>query len=650
MRVTSNTIYDNFKSDNAKAWKEIDKLNTQISSGQKIQNSYEDSSVYSDVLRFEGQENELSGIKERTVHSKSLADASDSALNEFTDTLREFNTKLILASNDTLSEDNLEAIAVELEAEKEHMISLANTKFNGQYLFSGSATNVKPIDNNGKYLGNDKALMTNVGDGVEIQHNIDGKSLFLGDDLNIHKSLETNVKLTNKLKDEPEADIEFSSSSSIRAMIGDDDTDKTNDKSVDFFISGVKRDGTAFKDVVNLTTDMKVSDLLSKIEDSFGGDVDVELTKDGHISITDKKSGYSQIDFKMVGVQGRTGAISDLSSISGDKIINFSKSGFETVGGADEALNLDKQYFNKEGGVLSGNVALVSDGKFATSSSKLSEMMHADPMVDKTFNMSIVDVNGAAKEVELNLSNPSTFSVDGTSYDIYNASGDQTIEKTEAKDFTMGQLNNIIAMVTADKLPTAPGDVSAINSAIVDAKKVVDVNINDNGFLEIHDKSSNLSNIEFAMYDSDANDFTKTSTPSLSFMSNNAVTTSQAHLNFFDELDNIISSVRNGTKEMSGEGEDRRSIGIRNSINKLNQMNNHFNNAQSEIGIRSKSLSIAEEKATLLEINVKQLKSETTEVDMAETIMKLNQTTQSYQAMLQTISKVNSLSLLNYMK
>ena len=640
MRVTNQFLFDNFKSDHSKVLGELNKVNKQISSGQKIQNSYEDSAVYADVLRFNSQESELAGIKERAVQARSLTDASDSALSEFTQTLRDFNTKLIAAANGTMNSDNLESIAVELEEQKKHMISLSNTKMNGQYLFSGSATNTKPIDNDGNYHGNDDALMTLVGDGVKIQSNVDGKSLFLGDDLNVHKTIQTNVKLTNQISEEP-----LTVNSTIRDMVGDDDENAANDADVDFFISGVKRDGTAFKSVItSVSGASKIEDLLDGIKNAYDGEVKVSLTDNGNIEISDLKSGYSQIEFKMVGVQGSNGS-TNLNTVTG-KIIPFSKSNFTSIDTTkNESLQMDQFYFDKNGGKLEGNVAMIADGAFATASTKLSDIINSDPMPNKIFNMKVTDIEGTEKNISLELSATSTFSVDGTSYNIYNA--DEST--TEGKDFTMGQLNNIIAMTLSNKLPS-PDNIENFNQAIKDAKELIDVDINQNGHLEINDKSSELSNIQFAMYDSDANDFSKPNTPSLSFMSNNAVTTSQAHLNFFDEIDSIIASVRGGVLNLSGDSKDPRSLGIQNAIGKLDQINNHFNNAQSQIGTRSKSLQVAEQKASVLELNVKQLKAETTEVDMAETIMKLNKITLGYQAMLQTITKVNSLSLLNYLK
>ncbi len=49
-----------------------------------------------------------------------------------------------------------------------------------------------------------------------------------------------------------------------------------------------------------------------------------------------------------------------------------------------------------------------------------------------------------------------------------------------------------------------------------------------------------------------------------------------------------------------------------------------------------------------LDLNVKKLKSQVEDVDVAEALMKFNQLNINFQAMLSSISKINSLSLVNY--
>ena len=51
-----------------------------------------------------------------------------------------------------------------------------------------------------------------------------------------------------------------------------------------------------------------------------------------------------------------------------------------------------------------------------------------------------------------------------------------------------------------------------------------------------------------------------------------------------------------------------------------------------------------------MEVSLKELKSDLTDVDIAEAYLNLNEISMSYQAILSTVTKINSLTLLNYMK
>ena len=68
-----------------------------------------------------------------------------------------------------------------------------------------------------------------------------------------------------------------------------------------------------------------------------------------------------------------------------------------------------------------------------------------------------------------------------------------------------------------------------------------------------------------------------------------------------------------------------------------------------KIGAYSNALLDAKDRAEYLSLNVKTVRSEVIDVDIAEAYLQFNQISNSYQAMLSTISKINSMSLLNYM-
>ncbi len=639
MQVSQQVTLNNFSYSHKKVYEEINKINRQISSGKKIQHSYEDGAIATKSLRLDSEVKNLEHVQKRTSEAKIIADSADNVMSDFNETLKNFKTKLLQAANSTMNSDNYQSLAIELDGLKEHMRNLANTKVNGIYLFSGTNTNIKPIDNRGNYYGNDHELTTTISKNVKNPYSIDGKTLFLGE-YEEHKTISTNIELRNHSKNSV-----IKSDDKIKDLIENPTTDNIN-----FFISGIKPDGTAFKSKVSMNPDTTVNDLLNSIGTAFGNTdttkfVNVTLSDSGNIVVEDINKGKSAMDLKLVGVQGgNSDNETDLTQVTYDNIINFTKSDFNKIYATDESLQIDSFFFDKDGSTLKSNVPLYSDKEFVTNQTKLADIANGS-LDGKTFNIKLTNIDGNNKDVTIDLNNTSTFNIDGTDYNIYNADGTQT----KADELTQGQLNNIISMIVSNTLP-ASNDKTGFDQAVVDARDKVEVKLDSDSTLTIKDKTNNQSKIQFAIWDNDANDFSKTTTPTISFMSNDLITTQKSEIDFFKDLDKVIQSVKEGKIDINNTSTSPRAIGIEDTINTLDKFLSHFEKNQSKLGTYSKNLELENQKALTLQTNVKTLQSEVEDIDLAQTITKLNQLTLNYQAMLSSITKVNSLSLLSYLK
>ncbi len=626
MRITSQYLLNNFKQDQQKVNQELKKVTEQISSGKKIQNNYDDPSIFNDTLRLDTHINDLKAVQERTQKAQNFTTATDDALQEFTNSLRTFKSQLIAAANAPLNQDNRDAIAASLEKEKAYMMTLANTQVGGQFVFAGSATSTRPIDENGNYMGNGEAISTVLGEGVTLAYNVDGASLFLGSDEKVHKTLSTNVVL-KKADDgaiiRPEE--------KISDLTGDDAHPLT------LKISGTTHDGDTVKSEVTLQPEDTMQTLIEKISDAYGNTpdnrkVDVTLDESGHITITDLRHGHSQLELKLSGEQNGTP-------------VKFNDNGY-TLADVD---NPDSAYFSDKGGKLTGNVTLIADGKLAERTTRLSAIANGS-LNGKKFEMSVKDINGNAQTVTLNLdNNGSTFKVGGSTYSIYNAEEDSSGSsvKTKADQMTLGQLNDIIAMAVSGEYPTTDSK-DDYDTAVKNARKSAAVSIDQSGRLQI-ENSANDNPIKFAFYDIKGSDYSDTSA-TFALNADNAVTTQKAEMDFFSQIDEIIDAVRNGTNAIDAANDNPRNIGIENAIAQIDQFDAHFNKNLAKTGVMEKSLVDAQDRAQSMELSIKELKSQLTDVDIAEAYMNLNQLSLSYQAILSSVTKVNNLTLLNYMK
>ncbi|EAI9131295.1 flagellar hook-associated protein FlgL [Campylobacter upsaliensis] len=323
MRVTNKLNFTNSIQNTMSGASALNKLSMQLSSGMKIQDSYEDASIYIDNTRLEYELKTLEQIKEATSSAKEMTSNSMKALQDMVKLLENFKVKVTQAASDSNSQTSREAIAKELEKIKEQIVQLANTSVNGQYLFSGAQLNHKPFDSKGNYFGDKNNVNVVTGAGTESPYNIPGFDLFFKADGDYQKQITTNESFTDNRHDL------IKDSSKKQYLKGDNlwqdliglgyvkdknlDIDKDfeqDDTRLDFppttlYVQGVKPDGQSFKSAVLVNPTDKMEDVLEKIGNLYGNTatekvVDVTINDSGQIQIRDLKEGNNKLDFHAV--------------------------------------------------------------------------------------------------------------------------------------------------------------------------------------------------------------------------------------------------------------------------------------------------------------------------------------------------------------
>ncbi len=643
MRITDSLFYMNTKNSYQDSLKKLYDVNAQISSGLKIQNSYEDSSVYVDSMRLDNEISTLDQVKESSSKAGIFADNTDATINQFNDTLIKFKSKLIQAANATNSPTSLDAIANDLQAMRDHLQSIANTSIDGQYLFSGSALDVKPISNDGTYNGNGESMNSLIGSNTKLAYNIDGKSMFLGSDSDYKKIVSTNVKMYS---DSDKTKI-LKSSDTVEDLMLNNGGGATQ-ATAHFYIQGKNSDGSSFKNKISINSTDSVDTLLESIKNSYSqaDGIDVSLNDYGQIEVKDKNSGKNSLDFSMVGSYDDKTDIDDLTSV-----VSFVKSNYNPSDGVGEDVSFDRNKFSVDGNTLNSNVSQINkkDNSYATGKTKLVDASGVSSLDGKKLVLKLTQTDGTVQNnVQIDLKGGgSTFSLDGgtTNYNIYAADG----SVVNAENMTYQQLNDVVGMIVSGNLPATTNSKTDYDNASINSKNSVDVSLDYRGQLQIKDKTNPSTKIELSMYDKNSDNFSNTNGNSLYFMSNNAVAIDEHSIDFFKDIDKIIKSVRSGDLNIDSNSKNPRNPGIENSILRIDHIMDHVTKMHAKIGSFSNALKSAGERSDFLSLNVKTIKSQVADVDIGEAYMNFTQISNNYQATLSTISKINSMSLLNYM-
>ena len=122
---------------------------------------------------------------------------ADSALSSVVTALQRAMTLGVEGANGTLSPQDQQAIAAEVGGIRSEVLGLANTSFQGSFLFAGTDNSQKPFVDNAdgsvSYQGNDAANSAEISDGQMMQINLAGSTLFTAAGADIFAAL-TNLQ------------------------------------------------------------------------------------------------------------------------------------------------------------------------------------------------------------------------------------------------------------------------------------------------------------------------------------------------------------------------------------------------------------------------------------------------------------------------
>ncbi|HEG0614692.1 TPA: flagellar hook-associated protein FlgL [Campylobacter coli] len=750
MRITNKLNFTNSISTSMGAQSSLYQISQQLSSGIKIQNSYEDASVYIDNTRLEYELKTLEQVKQATNSAKEMTQNSMKALQDMVKLLEDFKVKVTQAASDSNSQTSREAIAKELERIKEGIVQLANTSVNGQYLFAGSQVANKPFDSSGNYYGDKNNINVVTGAGTESPYNIPGWDLFFKADGDYKKQISTNVSFTDNrwnLTENPDKTEYLTSSSKWQQLIGQGyvkdnglDVDKDfeySDTKLNFppttlYVQGTRPDGTSFKSAVLVNPEDTLEDVMENIGTLYGNTpnnkvVEISMNDSGQIQITDLKQGNNKLDFHAVAFTPQADDRSELTGIieaaeaegitmeevtnrvmaeataapsDGDitnlnspvtvtinnqnftidlKQTDFIKSKMtDTDGNAANGADYDNVYFEKNGNTVYGNVSQVIKGSnaYATESTKLSEVMAGDSLNGTTLNLKVNSKGGNTYDVSINLQNSTVSFPDPNdptqtiSFPIMHtdpATGNSGVI-TGANDITYGQINDIIGMFAADKIPAASinptnGKIDAVDyqnmqQLMKDSNATVDVSMDYKGRISVTDKLSSGTNIEISLSDSQSGQFplppfTTTSNvengPNFNFSANNSLTIDEPNVDIIKDLDLMIDAVLSGNMRANSESEDPRNTGMQGALERLDHLADHVSKLNTTMGAYYNTIDGVNTRTTFLSVNVQSIKSNVIDVDYGEAMMNLMQTQLAYQASLKASTTIAQLSLLNYM-
>lgn len=179
MRVTSTTTYITMREGLSNALTQVSDLQTQLSSGRRI-NQWSDAPADAVTSsRFASQEADWAAYQHSADDAQRWLNTADGSLQSVSTTLQRVRTIATNGVNGSLDQTSRNALADEVDQLRDHLVDIANTKIGDRGLFSGFGdTAVQQVNGTWTYAGDNGQVNRQIGPSMSLSVNLPGSQVF----------------------------------------------------------------------------------------------------------------------------------------------------------------------------------------------------------------------------------------------------------------------------------------------------------------------------------------------------------------------------------------------------------------------------------------------------------------------------------------
>jgi flagellar hook-associated protein 3 FlgL len=150
----------------------------EASSGKSINNLSDNPIAAGQLVISNAQIDDVDQFSYSVSTVQGSLNTADSALNSVVSSLTEAVSVGTEAAGGTLSTSELQALGDQVNQIQQQVIGLANTTYQGNYVFAGTAVNTQPYSSTGVYSGNSEVNSVEVGEGQTASMGLAGSTIF----------------------------------------------------------------------------------------------------------------------------------------------------------------------------------------------------------------------------------------------------------------------------------------------------------------------------------------------------------------------------------------------------------------------------------------------------------------------------------------
>ncbi len=171
----------------------------ELATGRRVNLPSDDPQAAAEDVQNQAAQQQNDQYLQNTSSLEGMFQTADSSLSSVVTALNQAISLGVQGSNGTMSGGDLQSIAQQVQAIQSQVVSLANTSYQGSYLFGGTETQTAPFtldstqSSGVTYNGNNGVNSVAISQGTSMQTNVPGSQIFLGSGGNVMGSLQQLV-------------------------------------------------------------------------------------------------------------------------------------------------------------------------------------------------------------------------------------------------------------------------------------------------------------------------------------------------------------------------------------------------------------------------------------------------------------------------
>ena len=191
MRITSFTIFNQLTRSLNNNMRIMSKLSDRLSTGIKINNPSDDATGMMKAMDYKVSINELQQYKRNIDEADAQLSFTETTMSTVTNTLTRARELSLQASNGTQTSVTRNAMAQEVAGLRDQLLSLSNSRFKNQSVFSGYLTGSGSFESvNYTYIGDSGEINVKIDGNATIVKNITGDNAFSAGGTSFMKTLD----------------------------------------------------------------------------------------------------------------------------------------------------------------------------------------------------------------------------------------------------------------------------------------------------------------------------------------------------------------------------------------------------------------------------------------------------------------------------